>query len=342
MARLSVSMVDMIIDRGNNMNKSPICTVLIVTFNHENFIRRTLESVVSQETSYEYRVDIFDDHSTDGTVGILREYEEKYPDLIYLHLSEQNTGAQKNIYRAYKFVSTKYCCMLEGDDYWCDDEKLQKQITALEEHPECSFCAHNTLLECYNDEYRKKEHNKPMVTNRNVRKTGIYCDSDFVPLFGAGWMNHINSRLIRMECVDLESLSDMEDFLYDNCQFFYLLNRGKLFFIKDIMSVYCMNMSSSFTSQKVVDKISGHYRRLLHINESTDKKYDRLIYRHLGSFSNYWLNMDDIATGIKKDYSDLYYLISRNWKKIWLDTGFNNRLKQKCDKKIKELKGYVR
>lgn len=314
-----------------------ICTVLMISYNHAKYMRKAIESVIYQKTDYRYKIHVFDDASTDGTADIIREYAEKYPQLIVPFIAETNRGAQQNMWEAYNSVDTKYCAFLECDDYWCDEEKLQLQIDALEANPDCSYCAHNTIYENENDTYRKDEDGEIMVYNRNVRDTGKYGPEDFNPLYGAGWVNHSNSRLIRMSCVDLENLEEKEDFLYDNAQFFYLLNRGKVYFIQRVMSVYVMNMSSTFTSLTVQQKIRGHWERMLHINESTDGQFERLIYRHLASFAKYWLDMDDIENKVIKKHSALTYLIMSKIKKIRYDLILNNKLKRQTKLNIDKL-----
>ena len=314
-----------------------ICTVLMISYNHEKYIRKALESVVSQKTEYVYKVHVFDDASKDGTAEIIREYAKKYPQLVIPFIAEKNRGAQQNIWEAYQSVDTKYCAFLECDDYWCDEEKLQLQIDALEANPDCSYCAHNTIYENENDIYRQKEDGNIMVYNRNVRDTGKYGPEDFIPLYGAGWANHGNSRVIRMSSVDLARLDEKEDFLYDNAQFFYLLNKGKVFFIQRVMSVYVMNMSSTFTSLKVQEKIRGHWERMLHVNESTERQFERLIYRHLASFARYWLALDDQEKKVIKKHGDVTYIILARIKKIRYDALLHYRLKKQAKKKIKKI-----
>ena len=319
-----------------------ICTVLLIAYNHKEYVRMAIESVLSQKTEYKYKIHIFDDASTDGTSDIVREYTNRYPELITAFIAEENQGAQGNIWNAYNSVDTKYSAFLECDDCWCDEEKLQLQIDALEQNPDCSFCAHNTLYENVNDPYRKREDGKLLVYNRNVRDTGIYSGGDFKPLYGAGWVNHCNSRLIRMSCVDIDALADKEDFLYDNCQFFYLLDRGNIYFIQRVMSVYRMNMSSSFTSLQVQSKISGHFARLIHMNETTNGEYEKLIFRHLGAFAKYWYRNDDIVQGLIKDYGDFTALFFKMLKKLVYDIRLHHKLKVSARNNIKRLKKGVK
>lgn len=314
-----------------------ICTVLMIAYNHRPYIRLAIESVISQKTKYKFKVHIFDDASTDGTSDIVREYAERYPELIIPFIAEENRGAQGNIWAAYKSVDTKYCAMLECDDYWCDERKLQLQITALEKNPDCSFCAHNTIFQNKNDVYRTKEDGTLVVYNRNIRDTGKYDGEEFKPLYGAGWANHSNSRVIRMSCVDLEGLTDREDFLYDNAQFFYLLQRGKIYFIQRVMSVYVMNMESTFTALEVEKKLRGHLERMMHINQTCGYEYERLIYRHMASFTHYWLANDEIESGLIKDRNMFMTWFLRTIKRLRYDARLHHRLKKQAQKNIHKL-----
>jgi glycosyltransferase involved in cell wall biosynthesis len=318
-----------------------ICTVLMIAYNHEDNIRMAIESVLFQQTDYKFKIHIFDDASTDGTDEIIKEYADEYPELIFPFINKKNQGPQDNIFAAYKSVDTKYVAVLECDDYWSDPNKLQLQLDALEEHPECSFSAHNTMCDCVDDYYRKNENGSIIVFNRNVRSTGIYAPDDFIPLYGAGWAHHNSSRVIRMSVVDLNSLTTpdlKEDFLYDNAQFFYLLERGKLYYIQRIMSVYRMNMNSSFTSLEVQKKIKGHFDRLLHVNQTTGERFERLIYRHLSSFARYWLVLDDVLKGIIPDKSETYWYFSRKYKYHFLDLPNALKLKKIVNPYIIQLK----
>ena len=318
-----------------------ICTVLLIAYNHKEYIRMAIESVLAQKTEYTYKIHIFDDASTDGTGDIVREYASRYPDLITAFITEENQGAQANIWSAYNSVDTKYSAFLECDDCWCDEEKLQLQIEALEQNPDCSFCAHNTLFINVNSPYKSKMDRPILVYNRNVRNTGKYSGDDFKLLYGAGWMSHNNSRVIRMSCVDLGALIDREDFLYDNCQFFYLLSRGNMYFIQRVMSVYRMNMASTFTSLQVQKKISGHFARLIHMNESTNCEFERMIYRHLGSFARYWLQLDDVEQGILKDQGSLTTIIIQGFKKLIYDAYPHHKLLASAKRRIKQLQRRV-
>lgn len=123
-----------------------LLTAVVLSYNHEKWLRRCLESICSQKTDFEFIVLVHDDCSTDGSKAIVEEFEKKYPDKIQTIYQKENQYGQ-GINAVHKFVipaiKTKYYAICEGDDYWCDDLKLQKQVAFLESHPECNLCFHN-------------------------------------------------------------------------------------------------------------------------------------------------------------------------------------------------------
>ncbi len=119
-------------------------SVICCTYNQQKYICEALDSILSQKTEFDWEILIHDDVSTDGTTGIIRAYEERYPDKIRV-IREQENQFSQNIDFFAKMVREeargKYIAMCEGDDYWLDVEKLQRQWEAMEGHPECDMCA---------------------------------------------------------------------------------------------------------------------------------------------------------------------------------------------------------
>lgn len=122
---------------------TPLVSICSITYNHAPFIRQCLDGFLMQRTDFPIEIIINDDCSTDGTTEIIREYAEKYPDKIFPIYQEKN----RNINAPFqKFVFPKargkYIALCEGDDYWTDPLKLQKQVDFLETHPDYSMCFH--------------------------------------------------------------------------------------------------------------------------------------------------------------------------------------------------------
>lgn len=115
---------------------SPLVSVVVITYNHEDFINKCIDSILNQKTSFHFELIIAEDYSTDQTRKILFEYQSKYPAIIRVLFSDSNVGITKNAIRADLRTRGKYIAYCEGDDYWIDPEKLQKQVTIMESDPE--------------------------------------------------------------------------------------------------------------------------------------------------------------------------------------------------------------
>jgi len=116
-------------------------SVLCCTYNHERFIRNTLEYIVNQETGYSFEVIVADDASTDGTQKIIKEYMARYPRLFRkCILREKNAGIGQNYYEALQSAEGKYLALCDGDDYWLSPHKLQWQTEFMERNPDYSMC----------------------------------------------------------------------------------------------------------------------------------------------------------------------------------------------------------
>lgn len=118
----------------------------IITFNQENYIRQCLDGAVSQQTDFDYEIVIGEDCSTDGTLKICQEYADKYPNLIRLISRKSNLGMAQNWIDTLQSCNGKYVALCEGDDYWTDPLKLQKQVGFLENNPDYVMCFHQVEI----------------------------------------------------------------------------------------------------------------------------------------------------------------------------------------------------
>jgi len=114
-------------------------SIFMLTYNQENFIAQAIEGVLMQETSFTYQLVIGEDCSTDRTREICKEYADKYPEKIKLLLNEKNIGLGANYVKTYAKCTGKYVAICDGDDYWTDPLKLQKQVDFLEQTKDFSL-----------------------------------------------------------------------------------------------------------------------------------------------------------------------------------------------------------
>ena len=128
--------------------EQPMVSVLMITYNHEKYIRQAIEGILNQNVNFTYEFLIHDDASTDNTAEIIQEYAQKHLDLIhpiYQSKNQYSQGVDVSKFNRER-ARGKYMASCEGDDYWTDPLKLQKQIDFLESHPEYIGCAHNVRV----------------------------------------------------------------------------------------------------------------------------------------------------------------------------------------------------
>ncbi len=127
------------------MQHIPKLSIILQTYNHENYIAQALDSILSQKVNFEYEVIVLEDCSTDKTREIILEYKNKFKN-IKLFFNKKNYGACFTIRAGVQKVKSKYFAILEGDDYWTDDNKLQQQVNFLDNNTAFAGCSHNTEL----------------------------------------------------------------------------------------------------------------------------------------------------------------------------------------------------
>lgn len=124
-------------------------SIYVPCYNQKDFIGRNLDSILNQKVNFKYEIIVRDDCSTDGTREIIQEFAKKYPDIVKLYLEEENQYSKHKFMQCQKKImslcSGEYFAMLEGDDYWCDENKLQTQVDFLDSNPEFTGCFTKTL-----------------------------------------------------------------------------------------------------------------------------------------------------------------------------------------------------
>lgn len=175
--------------------KNPLVSICVLTYNHEKYIRQALDSFLCQKTDFEYEIVIHDDASADATAEIIREYERKYPMLIRPMLQTENQYSKGiiNVSGTYNFPRArgKYFAFCDGDDFWNDEYKLQKQVDFLEQHPECGLCFH-----AVNDVNERGEF---MRVNHVYKQDRALTSGDIIT---AAHVYPFVSFMFRRECVE--------------------------------------------------------------------------------------------------------------------------------------------
>ncbi len=228
-----------------------IVSVLMITYNHENFIREAIDGVLMQKTDFPIELIIGEDCSTDSTRKIVVEYAEKYPDLIRPLLPESNLGMMKNFIKTMEAAKGKYIALCEGDDYWTDPYKLQKQVDFLEDNTDYCLCCHRFSLLQGNSIIESKEEKKHIFQNKD------YFDFD-VELNLQHWFTQTLTVVFKKESLDFEYLNKMK-YVFDSTLMFSILRNGKGRCLNQNFGVYRINPQGIFTGRDTVEYTRMYY-----------------------------------------------------------------------------------
>ncbi len=242
-------------------------SVIIITYNHEKYLRNTLESAINQKVNFEYEIIISDDASTDTTPAIINEFHERYPNLIVPLLHNKNLGGfgKNNTLAALAVTKGTYIAALDGDDYWTDSEKLQTQVDYLENNPSFSACFHNAKIKYEDDlevveEFVNDENQKMVVSKADL------IDEDEVWFIATSAFMFKNGILKNYPKWFHESKSG------DIPRYVLLAKAGDIGYINKVMSVYRKNrMGMSFTDSKFN---ANYIRNRISMFKAIDKEYN--------------------------------------------------------------------
>lgn len=254
-------------------------SVCCLAYNHEKYIRDALEGFVNQKTNFRYEVLVHDDASTDKTARIIKEYEEKYPDIIRGIYQKENQYSQGvYVWEAYIYpiVRGEYIAICEGDDCWIDQNKLQRQFNALEKHPECDMCAHSSKwFDCSKNKVVKVF---PEISKERVLTVEevIYGEGGFLPTASLFFR-----KGILMNPMDFQRIWNIDYSLQIRGAL-----RGGIVFTPEAMSLYRWQTEGSWTSRNsnleaqmvLYDKKKT---MLTELNKETSGRYQEIINKRL-------------------------------------------------------------
>lgn len=233
-------------------DKKPLVTIRCITYNHDPYIRQCLEGFVMQKTNFPFEAIVHDDASTDGTAAIIREYAEKYPDIIKpiyetVNQYSKHDGSLRKIMDAH--TRGKYIAMCEGDDYWTDPLKLQKQVDFLEGHSE--YILSHTAIMYYFQDLNRFVKSRDVAVNMKVIEEGFVPQSILLNKYRIQTL----SVLFRTDAYfayinSLDKVLSSGYFLMGDTPLWYTLAKmGKFHFLSDETCVYRKH-STSVTGER--------------------------------------------------------------------------------------------
>lgn len=304
-------------------------SICCITYNQEAYIRDALEGFVRQKTDFEWELLIHDDASTDRTAEIIREYAKRYPDRIFPILQTENQYSQglTNISGTFNFPRArgKYIAMCEGDDYWTDETKLQRQVDFMEAHPGCSLCLHSAKVEVQGRALTEHKM-RPYHRSRKIRPEEIIDKTSGYPtaslMFRRSMVEQLPDFYVNAPIADipLQLMSAARGWAYymDRCMCVYrlggaaswttLMKQGNY---EEKQKKYAREMEEMYRGfdresgerfHRTVERAAARIRFLTWVNtrryeKVLDRKYRRF-YRELNLRTRFFIRFETMAPGL--------------------------------------------
>lgn len=242
-------------------------SVVMVTYNHERFLAQSLASVLAQRVNFDYEIVVGEDCSTDGTRDILMDFCRRYPGRIVPLVRNRNLGSLRNMEDALSACRGQYLALIEGDDYWTCEDKLQRQVDFLDANPSCAICCHRVQI----------------VNELGTGRTGVY------PTYAAGsyTVEQLLSGNFICTCATMyrrESNGPLPDRFRnmnagDWTRFALIAKQGKIELMDDVMAVYRVHSGGIWSSQSPNCGQREIIRVLTALDEHLGFQYTRTIRR---------------------------------------------------------------
>ncbi len=278
-----------------------VVTVVCMTYNHEKYIAKALDGFVNQKTTFKYEIIVHDDASTDRTAEIVSEYEKKYDNIIFIRQKENAYSRKIKIFFQYikPIVHGEFIAYCEGDDYWIDDHKLQKQYDLMMAHPEVDMCSHAAYTQTgdkFTGEICPSKEPTVLTPNQVILGGGRYLATS--SLFYRREIAFGTPRFRQITRIDY------------SLQIYGSL-KGGIAYISDFMSVYRLQSSEiawTVVQRKNPEKRIAHHKNIIKmleaLNEDTGNLYDAEIKEKINQieFDILWSNKDYKGM-VKKQYA---------------------------------------
>lgn len=261
-----------------------LVSVCLITYNHADYLVQCLESILNQITEFKFEILVHDDASTDETIDILNEYQDKYPDCIHVFFEKENQYKSGKYPCGYmwgfltQYATGKYIACCEGDDYWNDNTKLQKQIEFLESHEECTEVCHAAeIIEA--------------ETNCKIGQMGMGNNAHYVSMeeLIMNWNIPTASRVCRKN--NLYEYNHYWLFpkpVGDFPSAIFNATKGLLYYDPTPRSVYRIRSKNSYTSKNQnwdinISNSTAWLKLLSDLDKATGKKYHQIFIKRAQS-----------------------------------------------------------
>jgi len=253
-------------------------SVVILTYNQKNFIAKAIESALAQKTNFDFEILVGDDCSTDGAQAVIQSYSSQYPDKVKAVCHPKNLG-QNGLYNTIetlKLAQGQYIAPMDGDDYWIDACKLQKQVDFMEAHPDFSACFHNALV-TYEDgtpahELDSSDQKQVITAEDLIGEEEIWFMATSAVMFKNGIM-YYPDWFLRSTSGDIP-------------RYVILAKKGPIGYVEGVMSVYRKNRGGASFKDHYRDArfLNNRIQMYEGINKELDFQYDKTLKRNIARY----------------------------------------------------------
>jgi glycosyltransferase involved in cell wall biosynthesis len=269
--------------------KLSVCTI---TYNHGKYIEKAIEGFLSQQTDFEFEIIISDDCSTDNTLQIIEQYASKYPEKFRIIRHEKNIGMIPNFKEAIDACTGEYVAICEGDDYWINSQKLQRQVDILDSNPEYSICFHKAQL--LFDGVEPFDFGDINLDTKTVSTFADLVNGNFIHTPTVVYRNHLfgkyPKKLLKYKFGDWP---------------LHLLNaeRGDVYFIPEELAVYRITSTGAWSAKSRIHKIEYTLNFLKEISDDFPGKYKPAFDASIKNYFRHLIKLQFDGKHIKDGFS---------------------------------------
>lgn len=282
-------------------------SILCLAYNHEKYIREALEGFLNQKTSFPIEIIINEDASIDGTADIIREFEQRYPGIIKPIYHAQNVYSRGiNINAEYMLpkATGKYIALCDGDDYWIDPYKLQKQYDVMEQNCTCQMCLHKV----FDRNESLPDQNEKFIPTEKLG-TGLITSEQFFDFFSRGnFFNEVCYFFRKDAYVDYQNNYPefaqyfMKNRSDDVPMILYFANLGDIYYFDEPMAVYRRFVAGSWSQNNINESVEKY---AIFCKNSVDsyKKFNEFSNYKYKKYIDYWIRYFEFkAAEVSGDY----------------------------------------
>ena len=283
------------------MKNDILVDVLIITYNQENYIEKCVMSAINQKTNFKYRILVGEDCSTDKTKDILKIIENKYPNRLKIIYNKKNIGANDNFNHLLKLSNSKYIAVLDGDDYWIDQNKLQMQYEYMEKNPNCIIC--HTRTKVVDFQGNDLGYSYPIKRTKSKSDIKDQLKRNLISNLTAFYRNNYVNKIPNYA---------KKHYATDWIIYILLAQYGTIDFIDYITAAYRINEKGAMKSTNDIDKIKTKIKMYILLKNKLSKKYVKLIDKLINreKSKKYALLSYNYAINNKKNLGLKYLYIS--------------------------------